>query len=54
MNVNVNVDNYNYVYGLVWTNNAVTSLKLCGIVVTYQVPFTTTLLPMVLKNAAHP
>jgi hypothetical protein len=52
--VDVTVDNYNYVYGFVWTNNAVTTHVLCGIVVTYQVPVTSALMPAQFYNLAQP
>lgn len=51
-NVDVDVDNYNFVYGIDWTDNGATgtSMLLCGLVVTYEVPVTSALLPLHLRN----
>jgi hypothetical protein len=52
--VDVMVDNYNYVYGFVWTNNGVASHVLCGIAITYEVLVSSALMPAQFFNLTQP
>jgi hypothetical protein len=52
IDVDITVDNYNYLYTLAWDNYGVTgtNIALCGVIVTYDMP-SSTFLPYASRNS---